>query len=244
MRRFFVPPESINGGVARISGPEAHHIVRVLRMRPGDRIILCDGSGREFEARIMELDRKSISAVVEKVHPPAPDSDVAITLIQGLPKGDKFDQIVARVTEIGVRRIIPVISERVVVRLGDGSRKFERWTRISAEAARVSGRARPPEIWFPRSYGQALKALEQGTALLIPWEKEKKLAFREAIKQVRSTHVAVAVGPEGGWSEREVELALELGGVSVTLGPRILRCETCAVAVVSLAMYELGDLGG
>jgi len=171
-----------------------------------------------------------------------------VILVQGLPKGDKFDLIIEKSTELGVSVILPVRSRRTVVNLEAAKveKRLARWQRIAQEAAKQYGRAVVPRVEPLRDFAQVVMELSPHGLALIPWEEEKNRSLKEVIAQSKGLTgpVTVFIGPEGGFEEEEVMLARQRGANPVSLGPRILRTETAGVAVLAILMYQLGDLGG
>ncbi len=250
MRRFFVACDAIANGAVRIAGRDARHITRVLRMGPGDRLTIVDGAGREYVARIAQTADTSISAVIEEERRSGPaEPRVPLALVQGLPKSDKMDLIVQKCTEIGVSRFLPVLTERSVARSnGDSAnRKVLRWQRIAAEAAKQSGRGAVPPVEEIRGLDSVLSELALEDALLVmPWELEQERSLRRVLADVdleKAAGIALIIGPEGGFSHYEVELARRYGAVTATLGQRILRAETAGMATAAVILYELGEFG-
>jgi len=248
MRRFFVPPGSLPaGGQGRevsLGGELAHRLARVLRLAPGDRVVLADGSGREFEVELTAVSQRSVSAVVvaEAVAPPEPALE--LVLYQSLIRGQRFELVLEKGTELGVSRFVPLVSERSQVRPERESGRAERWRRIVLEAAEQCGRGRPPTVEPPSSLSEALAAAP-GLRLL-PWEGERAQGLRSLLRGPgeRPAAVSLFIGPEGGFSQEEVEVARKHGAAVVTLGRRILRSETAGIVAAALVMHELGELGG
>lgn len=250
MRRFFVPSDAIADGVVRIAGRDARHIMRALRMGVGDQLSIVDSYGREYIARIRRTTEMSIDAVIEEERGSGPgEPRVPLTLVQGIPKLDKMDYIVQKCTEIGVCRFQPVLTERSVARTNTDAadRKVLRWQRIAEEAAKQAGRGAVPQVEGVCGLESALGELaSRGTLIVMPWELEQGRGLREALAGAdveRTPGMAVVVGPEGGFSHYEVELAKRYGAVTVTLGRRILRTETAGLATATVIMYELGEFG-
>jgi 16S rRNA (uracil1498-N3)-methyltransferase len=238
MARLFLPAEQLTGTRIELDRAASKHLLRVLRLQVGAEICVFDGRGTEIDARIvriaaggaeLELGERRLVAI------PA----VSITLLQALPRADRMDLIVQKTTELGVTKIVPVVSERSVVAPPG---KHRRWQVIAQEAARQSGRADVPEISAPASLSQALDALEPMPARLVLWEEEHSLPMRRALSQGPSGAVALLVGPEGGFAAAEVERARAHAFLSVGLGPRILRVETAALVAVALTQANVGGL--
>lgn len=247
MPRFFVSPEQVRSGRVTITGPDVIHIVKVLRLGPGDTLTVLDGRGKVYEAVIVQTGREAvICAVVSESYAGGP-SPVRITLVQGLPKGDKMDLIVQKATELGVYRLIPLVCERSVVKLtGDKPhRRRERWQRIAIEAAKQCRRPDVPEVLPPTQWEDILAGIPDNTTAVIPWEEENLESLKKFLGEGGSRgDFYVFIGPEGGFTLAEIELARSHGIRPVTLGPRILRTETAGLVVLSIILYQFGDLGG
>ncbi len=249
MPQFYVPPEQIKGNRAFITGDEARHIRRVLRMRSGDEIFFFDGTGRIYQGRIIEVD--PFDVVIEILESwEKEDESIEIYLAQGIPKGEKMDFIVQKSTELGVRMIFPLITERTIPEMDEVSRmkKIERWRRISIEASKQCGRSDLPIIKDIRMLDSFLSKNITGSLTgaknelrIILWEGEKKITLRDFLRsQTRPERVVLLIGPEGGLSLREVERACSEGFRTVSLGHNILRTETAAIIAIGNILYEYG----
>jgi len=219
-------------------------------MGPGDRLSIVDGSGREYMARIERTAETSVIAAIEEERGSGPgEPRVPLVLAQGIPKLDKMDFIVQKCTEIGVSRFLPVLAERSVARTNADSadRKVLRWQRIAEEAAKQAGRGAVPPVEGVREFESALDELaSQGIPLIMPWELEQEQSLRGALAGIdlkKTPGIALIIGPEGGFSHYEVELAKRYGALTATLGRRILRTETAGLAAAAVIMYELGEFG-
>ncbi|MBN2284761.1 MAG: 16S rRNA (uracil(1498)-N(3))-methyltransferase [Deltaproteobacteria bacterium] len=227
-----------------LGGADFRYIRQVLRLRPGATVILFDGRGREFTARIEAVSAGTATLLItgeERTPPPA----CSITLAQSLPKGAKMDLIVQKTTELGVNRIIPFISSRSVPRLTEEKKhaRADRWRKIAREAARQCGRATVPEVTEVVSFDELLEAPGEDTLRLIFWEHERRQSIRGILTDERYRHrsrLDLIVGPEGGFSENEVETARQGGCIPVTLGDAILRTETSPLTIISIVQYERG----
>jgi 16S rRNA (uracil1498-N3)-methyltransferase len=245
--RFFVDPGDINGSLVCITGPDVIHITRVLRLGTGSTVIVLDGRGKSYEAEIHSAGRDEVVCEIKKELLTTPACPVKVTLVQGIPKGDKMDIIIQKGTELGVSRVIPLICRRAVVKLdGDRmSRKGERWQRIALEAAKQCRRPDVPEVSEPAELDHVLAGLPEQCVALIPWEDENKDSLKDILhKNNAGEEIYVFIGPEGGFTPEEVQRARAFGVRPVTLGPRILRTETAGIAVLAMVLCRWGDLGG
>lgn len=250
MRRFYV--ENIEGDTVVIDGSEAHHIKNVLRKNIGDEVFLFDGTENEYKAAISEfLSFNSGPAVklkiVSKTHKDIEPS-IKINLYQALPRLKKFDFIVEKTTELGVNKIIPVVSERVQLPKDavKNPAKLERWRKIALSAAKQCGRVVVPEVAEIVKFQDAVisvaaKQSQNKTVSIIPWECEQNLTLKKLLTTycLPLTVVNLFIGPEGGFSNDEVELAKNNGIIAVSLGKRILRAETAPIAAIANLLYEL-----
>ena len=239
MSRFFVAPFS--GDTACLTGQEAHHVARVLRMRVGEELTLCDGEGTDYVCRIFSVTDGEVTAQVLYRRPTASEPTTEVTLYQGLPKSEKMDLIVQKCVEIGITRIVPVAMARSIVKLSasDGAKKRDRWKKISASAAEQSGRGRVPVVEEPISFKQLLKAVE-GEPTVTFYEGGGEPLATLVNEQTRK--VSLVIGPEGGFDADEIEKLREAGAKIATLGPRILRCETAPLVALSVVMQLTGNM--
>jgi 16S rRNA (uracil1498-N3)-methyltransferase len=248
MTRFFIPQDQFHADqTVTLYGEDARHLTRVLRKQPGAEITVLNGKGAEYRARITDVGDDRVTAVILEATQRLTESRVRINLVQGLPKGEKFEWILQKNTEIGVARFQPVLTERSTVKLDPAARakKLDRWRKIVREAAEQSGRQLTPEIEPVRDWRELAAALRPGL-ILIPWEGERE----QPIKRVLASRpeipdeITVLIGPEGGFAVDEVEAARRWGAIPVTLGPRILRTETAGLAVATIILYQYGEMGG
>ncbi|MGQ9754510.1 MAG: 16S rRNA (uracil(1498)-N(3))-methyltransferase [Desulfotomaculales bacterium] len=245
--RFFVPPDAWAGDRVTITGRDYHHIRHVLRLGPGARLIVLDGGGRSFEAVIETVQKGSVSALVTGEAPALPEPPVKVTLVQGLPRGEKMELIVQKATEIGVTGIVPLAAARAVLRLaGDrAGRRRLRWQRIAVEAAEQSGRGRFPVVGEIQDLAGVLRGLPEGAAAFLLWEAEQATTLKQVLRAGPArAEVYLFIGPEGGFTRDEVAAARDAGVVPVSLGGRILRTETAGLVAAALVLYEWADLGG
>ncbi|MBI4636920.1 MAG: 16S rRNA (uracil(1498)-N(3))-methyltransferase [Candidatus Rokubacteria bacterium] len=246
MRRFAIAPERIEGARVHFDREETRHLARVLRLRPGDAVIAVDGTGRDYTVRIETLGDTATGTILEVATRPY-ESSLAVTLIQGIPKGDKMEPILRAASELGVVRVLPAIAERTIVRLEPGRwrDRARRWQRVAREAAKQCGRAVIPEIALPRPLGEWLERAEGADLMLCLWEGESPPIGPTLDRAAaRPSTAAVLVGPEGGLSAEEVAAARARRWEVVRLGPRILRTETAGPAVIAILQYRFGDLHG
>lgn len=246
MRRFFIDKRCIVEGVALIEGELFRHLITVLRLKSGAVMTLADGEGREYHGELTGVEpERALVRVVEDVVSTASGPAPALTLIQGVPKGERMEFILQKGTELGTACFVPVLTSRTIPRLtGDrAAERVRRWERILLEAARQSRRSDIPEVKAITTLTEALAGARQELKLLL-WEEESRQGLRELIATMTPPlSVALLVGPEGGLSREEAEEAIRAGFVPVTLGPRILRTETAGLAVLSILQYSWGDLG-
>jgi 16S rRNA (uracil1498-N3)-methyltransferase len=245
MHRFFVPPEQINLSNPWVSGQEARHLTKVMRMKTGDRVILFDNTNREYEALISEIAGDKVFFTVEGQKTMTRESNLRISLGLPLIRHQPFEWILQKGTELGVAAFHPFYS-------GRSRRDFEkmeiagkrtRWERIIIEAAKQCERNVLPELNEPLPFDQLISQ-DLGELKIIPYEQEasRTLAELELARSLQGS-VCAMVGPEGGFRKEEIEQARGKGFIPVSLGPRILRSETAALALVCLLQYRWGDLG-
>jgi 16S rRNA (uracil1498-N3)-methyltransferase len=245
-RRFFVRPEQISGDTATLTGDLAHQIGRVMRLREGDKLRLLDGLGAEYEASITGFSKSEVTARIVGSGRCLGEPQTSLTLALCLLKGDKVELVVQKCSELGISQLAVVRSERSVAR-PDSSRidaKLERWRRIAAEAAEQSGRGIAPGVRWFEDFAEMAPLIEEHALSLIAWEGETGKSIRQELRESRGAGSAlVVIGPEGGLTEREVNLAKSCGARCVSLGRRVLRAETAAIAACAAIMYELeGEL--
>ncbi len=249
MIRLFLNPEQLASEKIVITGDQARHLSLVLRTAPGDPVTILDGNGFKYNCRILQCHKKEVTAECISKEPYSAESHLNITLAQGMPKGDKMDLIVQKSTELGVSKIIPLITERSQIR---HTHKVERWRRIALSAAQQSGRDKIPEILEPLEFYELVSKLSpaQENELGIEFqgiifaEVHKERNLKEVLLRLKkTTDINLIVGPEGGLSENEVTHASEHGYIKASMGPRILRTETAPLSAISIIQYELGDIG-
>lgn len=242
---FFLPEKIDPGGPVTLEGENAHHARNVLRVRKGDSITLADSTGQGYTAAVVAVQKERVVVRVKALLA-SPEPRVKVTLYQGWPKGDKLDFTIEKSTELGVDRIEVVVTERSIPRPHQGAigRRRERWQQKALAAARQCRRHLVPVVSGPQELPAALNAIQPDTLLLVPWEGECTRSLKSVMETVMEKQkLAVLIGPEGGLSPAEIDLARSHGGIPITLGPRILRTETAGLVCLAAIMYALGELG-
>jgi 16S rRNA (uracil1498-N3)-methyltransferase len=244
LHRFFIDPDLFATDRVVLGGPLAHQIARVLRLRAGAQVILLDGTGTERVARFLAVSASAVVCEIEQTRRGRPEPRLSLDLYQALVPREKLEVVLQKGTEVGIRRFVPVWCERSIVPGGDriDERRIERWQRIVREAAEQCERSVVPVVERPLRFEAALAEALAGSTLLA-WERERARSLRAALEAVLPvSHLALFVGPEGGFTPAEVEQARHGGALTVSLGPRILRTETAGPILAALALYEAGDL--
>lgn len=242
MSRFYIEERVSVGDRTDIKGSEARHIRDVLRLKAGAAIFLFDGSGMGFEGKIAAIGADKISVDIVRAREVETESPLEIIVGQGIPKADKMELIIQKSTELGVSRIAPVLTERVIPR-SFNINKLERWRRVAIEACKQSGRVKVPEIPEPVGFKEFVTNTDPSCLKLIPWEGEKGTPLKSALPEILDpAKVVLIIGPEGGLSVSEIGLARECGFTPVSLGKRILRTETVSLSLISVIQYLYGDL--
>lgn len=242
MPRFFMSDAASFGDTAIIQGRDAEHI-KVLRLRPGESLTICDGRGTDYKCRLIRSDKDEAEAeVLEVVQCPA-EPTVYVKVLCGLPKGDKTDYIIQKSVEAGASEIIFFYSERCIARPETAEKKLERWQRIAEEAAKQSGRGIIPQLKWCRSFDEALAEVKETELGLFMYETGDREALPEALKGAEKVKTAAIItGPEGGFEKAEADMARENGLHVCSMGERILRCETAPIVALTALMYESGNL--
>ncbi|AUN13352.1 methyltransferase [[Clostridium] sordellii] len=248
MDRFFVEKKNVNleNNTCIIEGEDVKHISKVLRCRVGEELEICDNDNNEYICEITSIDKSEVQLnIIDKVDIKR-ESDLKIKVYQGLPKGPKMEMILQKLTEVGVDEIILVQTKRTVVKVEDKKedKKIERWERIIYEAAKQSKRGKIPKLRGILSFKEALSDMGKNDLNIAPYENERTKSIKQAIKGQDINNIGIFVGPEGGFEDTEIKDIEDIGGQSVSLGPRILRTETASLVASSIVLYELSDLGG
>lgn len=246
MHRFFVDGKNIEDNMITITGEDVKHIKNVLRLNEGAIISLCDKLGTDYVAQISVLTKEKIICNILETKASNSEPPIEVVLYQGIPKSTKMDLIIQKLTELGVAKIIPVITDRTIVKIQDKKKeekKLERWNKITEEAAKQSKRGIIPEVCKIITFEEMLNTLKNEKHIIVPYENEENLGIKEALKNEVSKKVNIIIGPEGGFEEKEIESLKTIGSKIVSLGPRILRTETAGFITSAIVLYELGDLG-
>jgi 16S rRNA (uracil1498-N3)-methyltransferase len=243
--RFYVKPNEVSSQNLLIAGEEAHHLRSVLRLKKGDFIAAFDGQGKAFRAQIKEILKDQVRAEIIETNPGEGESFLTLHLVQALLRAEKMDWVIQKAVELGVSRITPLSTRRSLIKLTaeNTGHKKERWQKIARQAAKQCGRSFLPVVEPPAPWEQWIKSswAEQGRFFFNEGEKKKRLKILG--RKMRGINTAMVVlGPEGGWEPEEVQTLEALGFLSLSLGPRILRAETAAVAALTLMQHLFGDL--
>ena len=243
MHRFFIQHSQIQGSRLYVEGPDVNHIKNVLRMKPGDQVMVSDGEDMQYLCALESFTDGLVWFEIVDTWKENRELPSKLYLFQGIPKSDKMELIIQKATELGVHEVVPVVTGRTVVRLDEkkAQKKTARWNAIAESAAKQSGRSRIPQVREVMAFSEALAFAGELDVLLIPYEKAEGMeSTRQAIEGIRpGQSVGIFIGPEGGFEEAEVEQAMECGAAPVTLGRRILRTETAGFVVLSMLLYHL-----
>jgi len=241
--RFYAPPLSFTEASVRLDADEARHLTRVLRLGSGARVFVFDGEGGEYECEVARVAKHEVELNLLRRLDDTVESPLRLTLAQALIKGDKFDWVIQKATELGVTRIVPLVTDHADVKRAEerAGQRLQRWRRISLEALKQCGRRRLVEICDPAPFDDFCGSTAHGACLIFSERGGENLA--EVSAKLRDVNqLSLCVAPEGGWSEYELRMAASCGFTPVSLGSRILRAETAAIAAVSLAQHLFGDL--
>ena len=242
--RLYIPRPLETGAVCAAAADQARYLKTVLRMREGDPLLIFNGTGWEYKAVIRRRTADGIELEITGRRA-LPAAEIHVTLCQAVPKAEKMDGIIRHATELGAERIVPFLAERSVPRWQSEQlpRKRERWQKIAVEASRQCGRPDIPEIGEIVTFERMLRDVPESGLRLIPWEEETKTGIREILRDPARSGMkefVLVIGPEGGFSAGEIELARQAGFLSVSLGKRVLRVETASLAVLAIFQYEKG----
>ncbi len=238
MRRFYSPPETFTGQAVTLGADEAHHMRDVVRQRPGDEVSVFDGEGREFVCVIRNIARSSAELeIVREVEPRSPESPARITLAAAMLKADKFELVIQKAVELGVAELVPLITDRCEANTKHAEKRMVRWQRIILDASKQCGRATLMKIGEPVKFQTMLAAGDNTETVLFAERDGERLG--DGGRNVIRT---VVIGPEGGWSDAEIDAARATGCRIITLGGRILRAETAAIAITAIVQNLFGDI--
>ena len=242
MYQFFVEEEQVHSDSISITGGDVNHIKNVLRMKNGEKIRVSSKSGQAYFCHISSILDDEVIAAIDSADETGTELDNHIVLYQGLPKGDKMELIIQKAVELGVSEIVPVAMKNCVVKLDEkkAAKKLQRWQAIAESAAKQSKRTVIPTVKQPVIYKEALKIASELDITLVPYENERGMkGTREVLKKIEpGMDISVMIGPEGGFSEEEIEMVREEMEV-LSLGKRILRTDTAAITVMSMLMLEI-----
>ncbi len=249
MPKFFVKSNQFKNNQIEIINEDVNHIANVLRCKIGDRLNICNiDNGKNYEVEISQINKDFICLEIIKNIESESESNIHINILQGLPKADKMELIIQKSTELGVKEITPVSMERCIVKINgkDETKKIERWQKIAEVAAKQSGRDIIPNVNNIIKLRDIEKILSDYDCILVAYEKEENntlkhelLNLKEKLKEKSNLKIAILIGPEGGISEIEIDCLKQIGAKVITLGKRILRTETVALAISSIILYEL-----
>lgn len=247
MPRFFLSEHNFDkndNNKLWILGEDANHIAKSLRMRPGDTITVCDLYNYEYHCEICSVTDEKIALTVLQKTLSATEPTVKVTLFQALTKSDKFDSVVQKAVELGVARIVPVLTERCISRPDkeSGDKKITRWQKISEAAAKQCGRGIIPQIAPIHTFSEALREMADTPCAFLCYENEPRVPLRQVLSDCKESDYAFLIGPEGGLSPDEVTSAVKSGIALVSLGKRILRTETASACVLSAIMFNTGNM--
>lgn len=245
MRRFYISADQMSKDEPQLTGSDAHHLCTVLRLKAGDRIVVFDGSGNDYQALIKTADRKKVKLVIEHCLPEQSESSLELTLAQGFLKDKKMDLLVRQLTELGVTRLVPYFAHRSIPS-PDPKRlraRYQRWEKITHEAMKQCGRNKPMDLTPATSFDQTLEMARSHDLRLIFWENVAGSPPLPATDRQKPNKLFVMIGPEGGFDPAEIEKARAGGFKALSMGPRILRAETAALAASTLVQFHFGDMG-
>ncbi len=242
MTRFFVEPEELASENPVLTGENAKH-AKVLRLKTGEQVLLCDGEGNECLCTVQTVSDGHIDLAVLERRQSETEAAVRVSVYMAFPKADKLEHVIQKATELGAYEIVAFPSGRCISKPDEKSlaKKLERWQKIAASAAEQSGRGRIPKVLTLSSYKAALERASQADKALLFYENERATTLRMALQSGPYKTVSLLTGPEGGLEEAEVKQALDAGLQVCTLGKRILRCETAPLCALSAVMYDAGE---
>ena len=243
MSRFFTDSQNIGDEFIRIKDrQDIKHMTKVLRLKEGDTVEISDSSQWEYQAEIDEIFEDEVILKITDRQKFAREPEIQVTLFQGIPKAGKMETIIQKCVELGVGAVVPVFMDRtVVVEKGNFGKKIERWQKVSDEAVKQCRRGRIPEVRNQVKFKEALEELKKADLVLFPYENESGYSIKDCLRNLekKPETIGIIIGPEGGFSDSEVELLDSIHAERVTLGKTILRTETAGMAALAMTMYEL-----
>lgn len=240
MRRFYAPPEQFQDQIVALALEETRHLRDVLRMKAGENAQVFDGEGNEFLAEIASVGKtETLLQIIKKIEAPAPESDLNLTLAATAYKNDKFDLVIQKAVELGLSRIMPLVSYRSEVNLRATAKRTERWRKIALEATKQCERAKIMTVGEPIAFEEFVAGVGAESGLLLMFSEKDGKGIPEKGGEKKITAL---VGPKGGWEDSEIRLAEERGFIQVKLGKRIMRAETAAITFAALLQNRFGDL--
>lgn len=244
MFRYFCDEANIENKKIIIEGTDAKHLKTILRAKEND-IISVVTSEKEYDAKIVNIDDDNIKCIIINEKVSNNEADIDIVLCQGIPKQTKMEDIIQQNVEIGVKKFIPIITERTIVKLNDKQKeekKLERWRKISKESSKQSKRGMIPDVCDIITIKELVNYLNgKNVEIIVPYELEKNQTLKDVLKENKDSYYVI-IGPEGGFDEKEIDMLKSIGAKTVTLGRRILRTQTAGIAVCSAIMYQLDQM--
>lgn len=245
MNRFFVSSEQIEDENIIIKGEDVKHIKDVLRLKINDKIeVVCDNI--VYTSEIITINKNEVTLNIIGTRTGDNEPPIDIYLYQGLPKSSKMDFIIQKATEIGVKEIYPIITNRTIVKITNNKKaknKINRWNKICTEAAKQSKRDNIPKVNGILRFNEMIKLLANKENILVPYEEEENNGIKNILNEIENKKIHLIIGPEGGFQKEEILKIKSVGGKIVSLGPRILRTETAGLVAMTILMYEFGDMG-
>lgn len=246
MNKFFINPENKIEDKIYITGSDVNHIKNVLRLPVGKEILINDGQGHDYQCIIREINTDKIITQIVSEWFNSTEPIIETVLFQSIIKGEKMEFVIQKCVEIGVTKIVPIITERCVVKLESENKinkKLERWQKISESASKQSKRGIIPKVSKPLLFSQAVEQAKSTlTYSCIPYEDEKTYALKSYLATLENVQsIGIFIGPEGGFTKEEIQCAIHQGMTPITLGKRILRSETAGLVTLANIMYEMGD---
>lgn len=237
MRRFYAPPENFHAQFVTLSEEETRHLRDVLRLRVGEEVSVFDGIGREFECVIETIEKRSSTlSLIKEVAPASPESNLELSIAATVLPGDKYDLVIQKAVELGVVEFIPIVTSRCEVKLKDAAKRLSRWRRIAFEASKQCGRAKSMDVVEPIEFANLIKNAANDDYVLFSERDGGSFESVTALKKITAVF-----GPKGGWEDHELETARSRSVKIITLGGRVLRAETAAIAISAILQHRFGD---